>query len=164
MAVILVLMGVSGSGKTAVGKILAAQLDWTFVDADEFHPAANVEKMRRGVPLDDADRRPWLDALRHHMIEAEARGENVVLACSALKHAYQHYLADCAPGSVHYVCLVGSEELIRQRLAGRKGHFMNPTLLHSQFETLEAPEGALQVDVTPPPETIAEEIRAKLGL
>jgi gluconokinase len=162
--VILVLMGVSGSGKSTVGKILARQLGWTFVDADAFHPPANVEKMHRSIPLTDADRLPWLDALRHRISDAEERGENMVLACSALKHSYQHYLARYAPELIHYVLLVGSEELIRQRLAERKGHFMNPQLLHSQFETLEAPEHALAIDITPPPETVANEIRKKLGL
>jgi gluconokinase len=163
-SVILVLMGVSGSGKSTVGKILARELGWTFVEADDFHPAANIEKMRRGIPLEDADRRPWLEALRHRLMEAGQRGENIVLACSALKHAYQHYLAQYAPESVHYVYLVGSEELIRRRLARRTGHFMNPKLLHSQFETLEAPEGAVEVDITPPPEAVATAIRLKLGL
>ncbi len=157
-------MGVSGSGKSTVGKLLARQLDWTFLDADDFHPAANIEKMRHGIPLDDADRWPWLDALRHRLKEAGERGENVVLACSALKHSYQHYLAQFAPESVHYVYLAGSEELIRQRLAERTGHFMNPSLLHSQFETLEPPEGAVEVDITPTPEEIAAAIHRKLGL
>jgi gluconokinase len=141
---IIVLMGVSGSGKTTVGKELARQLGWTFVDADDFHPAANIAKMHRGEPLTDADRWPWLEAIRQRMLLAAHRGENVVLACSALKHAYQ--------------------ELIRQRLAGRKGHFMNPNLLHSQFETLEPPENAIEVDIAPPPEEIAANIRCKLGL
>src|SRR4051794_24489359 len=105
---ILVLMGVSGSGKTTVGKVLARELGWDFVDADDYHPAANVEKMRRGVPLNDDDRRPWLLALRRRVDEACDRGENVVLACSALKHAYQDYLREDVPGCVRYVYLRGS--------------------------------------------------------
>jgi len=161
---IVVLMGVSGSGKTTVGKILAHDLGWTFVEADDYHPAANVEKMRRGVPLDDDDRRPWLQALRERIDEAVERGEDVVLACSALKHSYQDYLEKHHPDNVRYVHLRGSEELIRRRLAERKGHFMNPGLLHSQFETLEPPGDALQVDIAPPPEVIAAEVRRQLGL
>ncbi|MBP3958687.1 gluconokinase [Gemmata sp. G18] len=161
---IVVLMGVSGSGKSTVGKILAEQLGWTFVEADDHHPAANVEKMRRGEPLTDEDRRPWLNVLRNRIDEACARGENVVLACSALKHAYQDYLERNEPECVQYVYLHGSEEVIRQRLAARTGHFMNPNLLHSQFETLEPPADAIRVDITPAPEVIAAEVKKKLGL
>jgi gluconokinase len=164
LLVIVVVMGVSGSGKSTVGRLLARQLGWTFVEADDYHPAANIEKMHRGVPLDDDDRRPWLEAIRYRLEEADARGENVVLACSALKHSYQHYLAGFDPESVRYVYLAGSEELIKRRLAARTGHFMNPALLHSQFETLEPPEGAVRVDITGTPEDIAAEIRRKLGL
>jgi gluconokinase len=161
---IVVLMGVSGSGKTTVGRVLARELGWTFVDADDYHPAANIAKMHRGVPLNDDDRRPWLQAVRRRVDEAAARGENVVLACSALKHAYQEYLQSHAPESIRYVYLSGSEEVIRRRLAARRGHFMDPGLLHSQFETLEPPGHATQVDITPPPEAIAGEIRRRLGL
>jgi gluconokinase len=164
VVVILVVMGVSGSGKSTVGKLLARQLGWTFVEGDDYHPAANIEKMRREIPLNDDDRGPWLDAIRNRLEEADRRHENVVLACSALKHSYQHYLAQCAPESVRYAYLAGSEELIRQRLAQRKGHFMNANLLHSQFETLEPPQGALRVDVAHSPGAIAEEIRDRLGL
>src|SRR5262245_58319957 len=118
---IIVVMGVSGSGKTTIGKGLAGQLGWTFVDRGDSHPAANVEKMRRGVPLDDEDRRPWLQAVRRRIDEATDRGENVVLGCSALKHAYQDYLEQHHPDNVRYVYLHGSEDLIRERLAKRKG-------------------------------------------
>ncbi len=161
---IVVLMGVSGSGKSTIGKVLAEQLEWTFVEADDYHPPANVEKMRRGQPLTDEDRRPWLRELRDRIDAACARGENVVLACSALKHAYQDYLERNEPECVQYVYLHGSEELIRQRLAARKGHFMNPTLLHSQFEALEPPADAIRVDIAPAPEIIAAEVKKKLGL
>jgi gluconokinase len=161
---IVVLMGVSGSGKTTVGQILARDLGWTFLDADDYHPPANVEKMRRGAPLNDDDRRPWLQALRQRVDQARERGENIILACSALKHAYQEYLQHDVHGAIQYVHLRGSEELIRQRLATRRGHFMNPGLLHSQFETLEPPEDALPVDITPAPEAIAAQIHHQLGL
>jgi gluconokinase len=159
---VIVLMGVSGSGKTTIGKLLAEQLGWAFVEADDYHPAANVEKMRGGTPLNDEDRRPWLAALKRRIDDACAKGENVVLACSALKHSYQDYLERDEPACVEYVYLHGSEELIRERLARRKGHFMNPNLLHSQFETLEPPEHAIRVDVAPPPAEIVAEIRKKL--
>lgn len=161
---IVVLMGVSGSGKTTVGKLLADQLGWQFVEADDFHPAANVEKMRQGVPLTDEDRRPWLVAVRARIDEARADGDCVVVACSALKHAYREYLDHHDPTRVHYVYLHGSEELIRQRLASRTGHFMNPGLLHSQFETLEPPENAVRVEVGPQPEVVAADIRTRLGV
>jgi gluconokinase len=163
-AMILVLMGVSGSGKTTIGRALANELGWSFIEGDEFHPASNVEKMHRGEPLDDEDRRPWLRALRQRIDEACAQGENAVLACSALKHDYREYLERDEPACVRYVYLCGSEELIRRRLAQRKGHFMNPGLLHSQFETLEPPDDAIRVDVAPALEAIVAEIRRQLGL
>ena len=161
---VIVLMGVSGSGKTTVGKVLAEQLGWSFVDADDYHPAANIEKMRRGMPLTDADRRPWLDALRLRVDAACHVGENMVLACSALKHAYQDYLERDEPACVHYVHLKGPEDLIRERLSARKGHFMNPALLHSQFEIMEPPADSIEVDIAPSPEAIATEIRRRLDL
>ena len=161
---VVVLMGVSGSGKTTIGKILAEKLGWTFIEGDDFHPPANVAKMRAGTPLTDTDRAPWLAALRERVDAACERGENAVLACSALKHAYQDYLEKHEPECVQYVYLHGSEELIRQRLAERKGHFMNPGLLHSQFETLEPPADALRVEVSGTPEANADEIRHKLKL
>jgi gluconokinase len=160
---IVVLMGVSGSGKTTVGKLLASQLGWIFYDADDYHPAANVAKMHAGIPLTDEDRKPWLQTLAHLIDEARARGQSIVLACSALKHSYQEYLRHHLD-DVKYVCLCGSKELIQQRLAARKGHFMNPALLVSQFETLEPPDDAIQVNVRESPDAIASEIRRNLGL
>jgi gluconokinase len=161
---VIVLMGVSGSGKTTVGKILAERLGWTFLEGDDFHPPGNVEKMRAGVPLTDADRKPWLADLRERVDAACTRGENAVLACSALKHSYRDYLEKHEPECVRYVYLHGSEELMRERLAGRKGHYMNPKLLHSQFDALEAPADALRVEVTGTPEAIAEQIRRELDV
>jgi gluconokinase len=160
---IVVLMGVSGSGKTTVGKVLASQLGWRFYDADDYHPAVNIEKMRRGIPLTDEDRKPWLQTLAGLIDDARDRGENIVLACSALKHAYQEYLRHHLD-LVHYVFLQGSEELIQKRLDARKGHFMNPGLLGSQFEILEPPDDAIRVDVSGTPEEIAGDIRRRLGL
>ncbi len=161
---VLVLMGVSGTGKTTVGKVLADELGWAFVEGDDYHPAANVEKMRAGIPLTDVDRCPWLMALRQRIEEACKRGENIVLACSALKREYRQYLERPDLECVSYVFLNGSADLIRRRLAERKGHFMDPSLLQSQFEALEVPEGTIQVDIAPAPEVIAAEIRRKLEL
>lgn len=161
---IIVLMGVSGSGKTTVGKLLANQLGWDFVEADDFHPPANIEKMHRGVPLDDVDRRPWLEALRHRVDDACLHGKPAVVACSALKQAYRDYLGQDYPGLLKYVYLHGAEELISSRLASRTGHFMNPNLLHSQFDTLEPPADAIQVEVDRTPAEIAVEIRQMVKL
>ncbi|APW60152.1 gluconokinase [Paludisphaera borealis] len=160
---IIVLMGVTGTGKTTVGRVLAADLGWTFRDGDDYHPAANIDKMRRGVPLNDDDRAPWLAALGRLIDETVARGENLVLACSALKHRYQEYLRHNL-AAVHYVELWGPPELIQKRLASRTGHFMSPTLLSSQFAILEPPADAILVEVSGTPQEIASEIRRKLGV
>lgn len=157
-------MGVSGSGKTTVGKALAADLGWKFLEGDEFHPAENVEKMRSGVPLDDQDRRPWLQAMRNRVDEACERNENVILACSALKDEYRDFLELNDPEGVDFVYLQGSIELIQLRIHERRGHFMAPALLQSQFAALEPPDGAIEVNVSPPPDVIAAEIRRKLSL
>jgi gluconokinase len=162
--VIVVLMGVSGSGKSAVGRALAGRLGWRFVEGDDFHPPANVEKMRACHPLTDEDRRPWLRALRDHIDAACERGEDLVVACSALKHDYREYLKEDEPGCVRFVYLEGDEALIAGRLRQRKGHFMPPGLLHSQFAALEPPKDALRVSVVPPVEEVAEEVRRRLGL
>ena len=160
---IVVLFGVTGAGKTVVGRLLAAELDWTFYDADDFHSALSVEKMRKGIPLDDGDRWPWLERLRARIEASLAAGENAVLACSALKDAYRDYLAVNA--NVKLVYLSGDFDLIASRLRARRGHYMNPDLLRSQFETLEPPgRDALVVDVGKTPAEIVRTIRSSLGV
>jgi gluconokinase len=145
---IVLLMGVSGSGKSTVGRALAAELDWPFLDADTLHPQANVAKMASGIPLTDADRWPWFDRIVAEMRRYAAAGKNVVVACSALKQAYRDRLANGGP--VRFVYLKGEAETIAPRLAGRTGHFMPPTLLASQFATLEEPDDAIVVDIAQP--------------
>jgi gluconokinase len=165
-AKVVVLMGVSGSGKSTVGKALAQALGWPFRDADSFHPPANIEKMSRGVPLGDADRWPWLAAIAAWIDERRAAGAPGIVSCSALKHAYRERIIG-ARGDVRLVFLDGDRGLIASRLAQRKGHFMPPALLQSQFDVLEAPlavERALIVDISPPSQEIAEAIMAGLGV
>jgi gluconokinase len=160
---VIVLMGVAGSGKSSVGKVLAHILGWPFRDADDFHPARNRDKMQRGLPLDDDDRRPWLEALRASIVQSLRCNESAIYACSALKRAYRRLLAADAK-ELKFVYLKGPPGLIAERLAHRQGHFFNPVLLRSQFDDLEEPHDALQVDISPPPETIADSIIEALGL
>jgi len=156
-------MGVTGCGKTTVGALLAAACGWNFHDADDFHPDANVAKMKRGAPLDDADRRPWLARLNSFLLESERQGKSLVLACSALKQAYRERLArDCA--RLRFVLLDGDIELIRSRLAARQGHYMNPALLDSQFAILERPPDALRLDAAPSPAELVRSIRKQLEI
>ena len=157
---IIIIMGVSGVGKTTAGAVLAERLGWTFRDADDFHPKHNIEKMKAGVPLTDADRLPWLAALRE-LVRSQDAG--MVLACSALKQSYRDYLGD-GRTDVAFVYLKGDASLIEKRLEGRKGHFAGPGILESQLTDLEEPENALVIDASQSPESIAEEIIKGLGL
>ncbi|MDC6351732.1 gluconokinase [Zeaxanthinibacter sp. PT1] len=155
-------MGVSGSGKSTIGKLLADAIAFPFFDGDDFHPKANVEKMAAGHPLNDKDRLGWLQAL--NKIARKQQPEGAVIVCSSLKAEYREILSRGLEGSVHFIFLQGSFEEIYERLKLRKGHFMPPELLRSQFETLEVPENAITVSITPPPQEIVENIKKKLGI
>lgn len=159
---VIVLMGVSGAGKTTVGRLLASQLGWDFADGDDYHSAANVEKMRNGIPLTDADRAPWLATLRGLIMSWIETGKQVVLACSALKGAYREELL--VASEVHLVYLRASPGLLHERLRERQGHFMTEKMLGSQLETLEGPECAVVIGVDKSPSEIAAEIRKRLRL
>lgn len=156
-------MGVSGSGKSTVGQNLAAELGWSFYDGDDFHPAANVEKMANGIALTDADRADWLAALARLIRDLSGGGRSGVLACSALKQSYRETLQQNTP-NVQFVYLKGSYDLILKRLQARKGHYMRPELLKSQFETLEEPGQALVVDVAQPVAGMVRQIRQAFSL
>ena len=159
--VIVLLMGVSGAGKTSVGTMLAAQLGWEFADADDYHPAANVEKMRHGIPLTDADREPWLESLRALIVAWMTAGKDAVLACSALKQTYRERLTAGAP--VLLVYLKADRELLRERLLLRRGHYMKEGMLESQIVTLQEPQNAVVVDARGTVEDIAREIRLRVS-
>jgi carbohydrate kinase (thermoresistant glucokinase family) len=163
---VLVLMGVSGSGKTTAGKRLSALLGWPFRDGDEFHPPANIEKMAHGIALDDTDRAPWLAAIAAWIDKCRSAGGGGIVSCSALKRAYREIIIGDR-SDVRLVYLKGSRALIADRMSRRRGHFMPPSLLASQFETLEEPaadEHAIVVSIRLPPRRLAEQIAALAGL
>jgi len=160
---IIILMGVSGSGKTTIGARLAQALGWPFYDGDQFHPPANIAKMQQGIPLTDADRWPWLHALRAHIETCVHQGVSAVLACSALRQAYREHLS-IDEAEVRLVYLKGNYDLIRKRLAQRRGHFMPPGLLASQFAALEEPEQVVVIDIVHFSDTVVELIREQLGV
>jgi gluconokinase len=153
---IFLVMGVTGAGKSSIGRLLAERLGWNFLEADDFHSPANKEKMSRGIPLTDADREPWLAAMHAELVKQNARGENAVLACSALKEKYRETLMKDLP--VRLVFLKGSMELIRGRLHQRHGHFAGESILADQFANLEEPRDAIRVDIGEAEETIVEKI------
>jgi gluconokinase len=159
---IIVLMGVSGAGKTTIGRLLAEDLGWPFYDADEFHTPANIEKMRRGEPLTDDDRMPWLVKLRAFLLALLEAGSNAVVACSALKSAYRNHLL--IDEQVRLVYLKGDYSTIHNRLLRRHDHFMNPSLLESQFAALEEPARAITVDITASPADIVRSIKENLPI
>jgi gluconokinase len=163
--VIVIVFGVSGAGKTTIGKLLAEELGWRFYESDDFHSRANIEKMRSGLPLADEDRWPWLNLLREQITRSLTAKENAVLACSALKRAYRGRLR--VSDDVKFVFLLGNYVLIERQLRRRRGHFMNPALLQSQFADLEEPEpdeDAITIELGRSPEELVEQIKAKLNL
>ena len=158
-----VVFGVTGAGKSLIGKQLAQQLGWAFHDADDYHSPENLDKLKRGIALTDDDRWPWLDRLRQVIVEAQARREPIVLASSALKRVYRRRLD--AGSAVTFVYLKADKPLIAERLRQRSGHFMNPDLIDSQFATLEEPradEHAIVVDASAAPDEIIRQITAAL--
>ncbi|MBZ5680916.1 MAG: gluconokinase [Acidobacteriia bacterium] len=159
---ILIVMGVVGAGKTTVGRLLAQELGWQFADADDFHLPANIERIRRGIPLSDDDRRPWLGRLREFLLDCSTRRCDLVLACSALKQSYRQEL-QIGP-EVRFVYLKGRADLIAGRLRSRQGHFADEQILASQFSELEEPEGAITVEIVDSPTEIVGDIRRQLSL
>lgn len=158
---VIVLIGVTGAGKTCVGMALAEKLGWVFVDADDLHGDGNLNKLHAGIPLEDADRRPWLDRVRTIIAAYVARQQSVIVACSALKHTYRRHL-QIGP-EVMFVYLNASQQVLEERLNKRRGHFMNPSLLKSQLETFEEPQDdILAIDASRSPAEIVQLIRTAL--
>ena len=158
----IIVMGVSGCGKTMVGSKLAKRLKWEFIDGDKLHPISNIQKMKTGTPLTDDDRWPWLEKIAYQMgehktQEDQIRAHKIVVACSALRQTYRQYLRDQIKGPIRFIHLHGSKEIIAQRLSARQNHFMPPHLLDSQFATLEAPgqdENVISINIDQPVDTI----------
>ncbi len=160
---VVILMGVSGSGKTTIGQLLAKKLNWQFYEGDHFHPKTNVDKMGQGIALTDRDRAPWIKALHKMTRDLIRQRHAAVITCSALKQTYRNRLVG-SRNEVLFVYLKGSYDLTRQRLLSRKSHFMKVDLLPSQFATLEEPKGVLTIDIAQEPDVIADQIKLELGL
>lgn len=163
---LIVVMGVSGCGKTSVGAGMAERLRCPFVEGDSLHPPANIEKMSAGIPLTDDDRWPWLDVIGARLAESHACGESLVVSCSALKRSYRDRLRQAAGGKLSFVFLEGPRAVLEARMTTRPGHFMPASLLDSQFATLEVPTGepgVITIDLTLPLESIISQAVAELG-
>lgn len=154
---VIVLIGPMGCGKTTIGKQLAEKLSWTFEDGDDFHPQSNVDKMKSGTPLDDADRLPWLNILHERTVKATVDSRSLIIACSALKKSYRDILG-IDQKKVFSVYLKGSPELLQDRINARSHHFMSKQLLDSQLETLEVPKTGISVDISSSPDEITDQI------
>ena len=152
-----IIMGVSGCGKSTVARLLAEKLDWDFFEADDFHPPGNIAKMKAGIPLNDSDRAPWLSSLNEMLVSTLKTERHPVLACSALKQSYRAKLRQ-GTDNLEFIYLKGSYDLIWSRISKRKGHYMGPGMLKSQFKALEEPIHALVVDIHLTPEEIVEKI------
>jgi gluconokinase len=159
---VILVMGVTGAGKTTVGKLLAQRLGWQFLDADDFHTPANIEKMKHGIALNDADREPWLAAIHAALLDYAAKNQNAVLACSALKQKYRERLAAGLDMRICY--LKGSFEEISSHIEHRIGHFAGEAILAGQFTDLEEPDDAVVLDATAPPEENVSEALTKLHI
>jgi gluconokinase len=160
---IVILMGVTGTGKTTIGKLLSSRTGWQFAEGDDYHSEANKQKMHTGIPLTDEDRAPWLASLHELLYSWSQKGESGILACSALKQAYRDTLvAEIPHGAYRFVLLKVSRKHLEERLRERTNHYMNPALLDSQFATLEVPSDAISVDAEGTPEETVELILAQL--
>jgi gluconokinase len=162
--VVILVMGVAGAGKTTIGRCLADELGWQFSDGDDFHPAANIEKMRQGHALTDADRQPWLERIHAAIVDRISRNQPAVLACSILKARYRAIVEAGCDHHLRLVYLKGSMNLFRERLVHRIDHFMRQELLDSQFAILEEPADALVINAALPPKEIVQQIRSGLGV
>jgi len=162
MSKAIILMGVSGSGKTTIGQALSSALGWPLYDGDDYHSPENVKKMSLGIPLSDEDRLHWLETLSHLLNENYHRGENLVLACSALKRIYRDQLRS-NHANLNFVYLEGDIDMIRQRMLAREEHYMEPGMLESQFQILEPPQNALQINIDRPINEIIQEIIGLIG-
>ncbi|MDF2621160.1 MAG: hypothetical protein K0S00_3819 [Xanthobacteraceae bacterium] len=166
MPIAVIVMGPSSIGKTTTAELLSAKLGWPFAEGDKFHPAANIKKMSEGIPLDDADRQPWLEKIRDWINEHADEGRNVIITCSALKRSYRDILRQ-ARADVRFLELIADKKIVGERMARRKGHFMPPSLLASQFATLEdlhEDERGIKITVDVPPEAVVARAIAGLEL